>query len=977
MEDPASGTEPEFVSLLARALEAVSVDGSDGLGALLEAHPAHADRLRRAVARLREVGLAAADPAEGAPLAVPERVGPFRIFGVLGVGGMGAVFLAARQHPARAVALKVLRGGRTREALRRFEFETEVLGRLHHPHIAKVYEAGTDHDADGGPVPYFAMEYVPGAQPITAFVGRQDQPLEARLAVMIKICDAMEHAHQRGIVHRDVKPSNVLIDEDGEPKVIDFGVARATGVDVALTSRHTGLGHWIGTLQYMSPEQSRGESGNVDTRSDVYALGLLLYEVTTGTLPYEVAGVPVPEAIERICHTPPRRPSAVSTRLRGDLETIILMALAKEPERRYGSAGALANDLRPYQQSRPIDARPPSARYALRMFAKRHRATVTALAAAGLVLVIGAVVAGWLAVEEAWQRQRAEAREADLARVVRFQTAMLRDLDLAGLGAFLGEDLRTRLAAGLDREGPDEADAAAVSQGMEAALERVNIVDTARALLHEKVLDRATTTLGEEFGDEPALAATLRLHLAAGYRALGDDAAARDHLEQSLAVRQSLFGNQSREAMEAAHQLGAALDELGDFPQAEEHLRAVVRWREQELGSQHPETLDACTALGAVRLSQGAADEAGQLFQRALTGLGPMNAQNVQVQLQLADALRAQDAIPAALEHARTAAATAEAALGPDHRTTLAARQTLAGILDEAGSWDEAEALQRETIERLAARLGDQHPTTLVALAQLARSLLLNRTQGGSEAERAYAGLRRVLGPGHPETLRALWGRCRRLPPGEKHVACVRELLRGYKLRYGTQHSNVFGAMQMLGNALQGAKRLAEAEPVLREARAGRIAMGQPVDHHDVAAVTNDLGTVLVLLDRADEAEPLLREALAGIERARGPDHWHTGVVLTTLGQTLHRLGSPEAEAHLRRGYRLLRAGLGPTQKTALVSLDALAAWCADHGHAPEALELIVDWQDRVAATELSDERRAWVDEQLEDLRARHAPQAR
>ncbi len=300
------------------------------------------------------------------------RIGRYQLKEVLGAGGMGCVFEAQQDSPERTVAVKLLPpGSASSAALARFRFEPEILGRLQHPGIAQVYEAGVHDDADG-PLPYFAMELIPGACPLTEYARARRLPLPERIALFTQVCDAVHHGHQKSVIHRDLKPANILIGSDGRPKIIDFGVARATDADLFITTQHTHVGDLIGTLRYMSPEQCDADPDRIDTRSDIYALGVVLYELLTGAAPYETSGSGVYHAIRAIKDQPARAPSAWNPALRGDLDAILLKALQKEPALRYASAAALADDLRRVLRHEPISARPPSLIYVLTRYAKRN-----------------------------------------------------------------------------------------------------------------------------------------------------------------------------------------------------------------------------------------------------------------------------------------------------------------------------------------------------------------------------------------------------------------------------------------------------------------------------------------------------------------------------------------------------------------------------------------------------------------------------
>ena len=322
---------------------------------------------------------------------VSRKIGRYHTKRVIAEGGMGTVYEAVQENPRRVVALKVMaRGVTSRSALRRFEYESQILGRLRHPGIAQIYEAGVQND-DSGSVPYFAMEYIAGAKIITEYVNSKKLSTREQLELFVRVCEAVQHGHQKGIIHRDLKPSNILIDSSGQPKVIDFGVARATDSDLAITTLQTDVGQLIGTVQYMSPEQCAADPHDLDTRSDVYALGVLLYELLTGTLPYDVGSSTVLNATRMVQEAKPKRLSSVDARLRGDLETITSKALEKDRENRYQSAAELGNDIRRYLNNEAIVARPPTLGYQLRMFAKKNKSFCRAALAIVLVLVLGII----------------------------------------------------------------------------------------------------------------------------------------------------------------------------------------------------------------------------------------------------------------------------------------------------------------------------------------------------------------------------------------------------------------------------------------------------------------------------------------------------------------------------------------------------------------------------------------------------------
>ena len=346
------------------------------------------------------------------PDLIGTRIGSYTLRRVIGSGGMGTVYEAQQEQPRRRVAIKMMKQGITSSsALRRFEFESQTLARLHHPGIAQVYEAGTHDDGAGG-VPYFVMEYIPNALRITEYADKKKLGTRERLALFGKVCDAIQHGHLKGIVHRDIKPGNVLVDSNGQPKIIDFGVARSTDSDLAVTTLQTDVGQLLGTLQYMSPEQCGSDPTDIDTRSDIYALGMVLYELLTGRLPYDVRQAAIHEAVRMVREEEPLKPSSIDRHLRGDVETIALKALEKERERRYQSASALEQDIHRYLSGDPITARRATIWYHLKRLAFRHKVAFV-LASSFMILLIASTVISLSLMRNAmnWQAKAFEMRD--------------------------------------------------------------------------------------------------------------------------------------------------------------------------------------------------------------------------------------------------------------------------------------------------------------------------------------------------------------------------------------------------------------------------------------------------------------------------------------------------------------------------------------------------------------------------------------
>jgi hypothetical protein len=320
----------------------------------------------------------------------PVAIADVRIIRRIASGGMGEIFEGEQDSPSRRVAVKMLPPGLvTGEAMRRFQFEVESLGRLRHPGIAQVHRAGIDRST-GEPRPWFVMEFIEDARALTAHAEREGLGVRERVRLFIDACDAVHYGHQRGVIHRDLKPGNILVSADGAVKIIDFGVARSTDADLAATVNTTDPGRIVGTVQYMAPEQCDGDPRDIDTRADVYALGVVLYELLCGVLPYETPRTSIVAAVRAVHEAEPPRPSSRNARLKGPLEAVMLRALEKDRDRRYPSASALAADLRRWLDGEPVSAHPPSRWQRACRWVGRHPALTTAT---GSVCIAAAIVA--------------------------------------------------------------------------------------------------------------------------------------------------------------------------------------------------------------------------------------------------------------------------------------------------------------------------------------------------------------------------------------------------------------------------------------------------------------------------------------------------------------------------------------------------------------------------------------------------------
>ncbi|USN99110.1 MAG: serine/threonine protein kinase [Phycisphaeraceae bacterium] len=593
------------------------------------------------------------------------KVPGYTIQQMLGEGGMGAVYLAEQARPRRTVALKMIRPDRVSAvALKRFDYEAQMLASLQHPGIASVYEVGS-FEIDGMAVPYFAMEYIAGARSLTEYARLKDLGIRERLALFLKVCDAVQHGHQQGIIHRDLKPANILVDEGGEPRIIDFGVARSAGPDRAMATMRTEVGQIVGTLQYMSPEQCSSQAP-ADMRSDVYALGTVLFELLTGRVPHDVRTLTLPEAVKVITEIPSPSLSAVRAALGGDLTVIVGKALEKDRRDRYQSVSEFAGDIRRYLADQPILARPTGPIGLLRKWVKRNRQLAAAIGAAAAVLIItSAVLIGRIVAAEQRASQNLVLAERNLA-ASRESVDLVRDML-----NFRGPDGESRIREGMvDIEVLLDDAASSITQappelaGTEADFRELlgvgyislRSVDKAKAQLERALaLRRANTEspspeladaihglarahyFAGEFdqalplyqealemrralhpGDDKDTAFSLT-HVAATLQRLGRLDEAQRLFGEALAMRQRLFGAEHEDIAASLNNLGNLLFEKGDAEGAERRLSESLK---MIAGLKEPTSLEVSNAshnLARVVLARGRAGEAAELYRRALS----------------------------------------------------------------------------------------------------------------------------------------------------------------------------------------------------------------------------------------------------------------------------------------------------------------------------------------------------------------------
>ena len=742
--------------------------------------------------------------------AAPERrIGPYRILRELGRGGMGTVYLAARADEQfhKRVALKIIRSGAdSEEVVRHFKRERQILAGLDHPNIAKLLDGGTTDDG----LPYFVMEHIEGL-PLLEYCDARSLAVPDRLRLFQSVCSAVQYAHRNLVVHRDIKPGNVLVAEDGTPKLLDFGIAKLLNPELAGEApTATGL---VMTPEYASPEQARGE--RITTATDVYSLGVVLYELLTGHHPYRLTSRQPLEVLRAVAEQEPERasvavrrseertpeqvardregtPQTLQRRLKGDLDNILMMALRKEPQRRYASVEAFSDDVRRYLEGLPVKARKPTLGYRTGKFVRRHVLGAAASLAALLLL------AGF-AVAMAVQSQRV-ARERDLARKERATAQRV--------SAFL-------------------VDLFKVSDPSEA---RGNSV-TAR-----EVLDKGVSKIATELKDQPEVRATLMDTMGEVHRNLGLYDQAIALTREALATRQATLGGEHVDVATSLNNLGNALYDKGDYGAAEGLFREALALRRKLLGNEHPDVATSLNNLANVLYRKGDYKGAEELGREAL-------------------ALRRR-------------------LYGNEHLDVAKSLNNLGVVLMERGDYDGAEQLYREALALRRKLHGNEHPSVATGLNNLANVLAQKGDWAGAEAvqREALALGRKLHGNEHPGVAFSLSNLAIVLmeqghyPEAE---ALHREALAMRRKLLGNESPNVAMTLTGLAETLCRAGRSAEAEPHAREAIAV-FRKTLPAGHPYTAEAESVLGGCLTLSRRYAEAEPLLLGSYPVLEAQMG-----------------------------------------------------------------------------------------------------------
>jgi non-specific serine/threonine protein kinase/serine/threonine-protein kinase len=712
-------------------------------------------------------------------------IGPYRLLQEIGEGGMGTVWMAQQTEPVkRIVAVKLIKPGMdSRQVLARFEAERQALALMDHPNIAKVLDAGQTPPACTGssPRPYFVMELVKGV-PITRYCDERRLTTRQRLELFVPVCQAIQHAHQKGIIHRDIKPTNVLVciyDGNPVPKVIDFGVAKAAGPKLTERTLYTEFGAIVGTFEYMSPEQAQLDQLDIDTRSDIYSLGVLLYELLTGTTPLERARmkeVPLLEILRLVREEEATRPSTrLSTAeglpsiaanrgtepkklaglMRGELDWIVLKTLEKDRGRRYETANALALDVQRYLADEPVQACPPSARYRLGKFTRKYRKALITAAAFAVLLIVGAVVSILFAIRALDEKARAESGE-QLAgeRLVLMEAEKKRaeageklagqrlvQVEAEKKRAETGEKLAGQRLVQVEAEKKRAEDETQVAQGVQNFLQnrllrqadtRVQAYDrlrvgglaaeAARNVTVRELLDRAAAhltpeTIESNFPNQPLVQAELLRTVGASYIGVGEYAQAIELLQRAAALQEEHRGAEHRSTLKVLHDLAGTYSLDGKPREAFELFKQVYGAKVKTLGPDDPDTLATLSGLAIAYNTAGKPDQAIELHKKVRDGF------------------------------AKT--------LGPEHPYTLSALGKLAAAYASVGDFRQAIDLLNQVKGVQEKTLGPDHPDTFPTLVKLAGAYLANADP--QQAIQVIQQVREVaakrLGPEHPDTL--------------------------------------------------------------------------------------------------------------------------------------------------------------------------------------------------------------------------------
>lgn len=845
-------------------------------------------------------------------------IGPYHLLQHIGSGGMGEVWLAEQKEPVhRRVALKLIKAGMdTREVVARFHSERQALALMDHPGIAKVFDAGsTSHGR-----PYFVMEYITGV-PIADYCDQRQMTVRQRLELFVQVCEAVQHAHQKAIIHRDLKPSNILVSEvDGKPlpRIIDFGIAKAVAQRLTAEDQFTRTGMILGTPAYMSPEQAGSGGADVDTRTDVYSLGAVLYELLVGVRPLDFHNLPLDEVRQRLEKTNTPRPSTklrtlgeqsaktaqdrgcnpptsatLVRQLRGDLDAITLRALEKDRSRRYGSPSDLAADIQRHLRNEAVLAVAPSTAYRARKFARRYRGALLTASAVALVLIAAAVVS---------IRQSVRAnREAAAAQAV---------------NDFLQHDL-------LSQAGP------------RAQWERGDVVDP--DLKVRTALDRAAAGIAGKFEGQPEIEASIRDTIGQAYIDLGPERKAQEQFARALDLRRRTLGAENPATLKAGSHLAEALHDQGRHSEAEPLIAQVLNSQRRVLGAEHPDTLHSMWDLADIERAEGKYTEAEALFTQLLQPsrrvFGPEDARTLDCMDRLAEVYFYEGKYQQAQTLTEQVLDMRRRVLGPEHPDTTRSMNVLANVYLEQGRLAQAEAIYNQIWKIRRRFLGPEHGLTLGAPNNLAEVYALEGKYTQAEAlDSQLLEIRsRTLGPETSDTLLSMEALARDYGLQGKYSSAEALFARTLAIERRVLGRESRPTLDALSDAAFMYQR--EGKYTVAETYATEVLATSRRNVGSDSPVTMDAAAALALAHLSEgkfaESESLAREALQFYEKNQ-PDSWQRFWAETLLGASLAgQKKYADAEPLLLEGYRAMLARKDRIAVPDQYYLDRARGWLA------------------------------------------------
>jgi serine/threonine protein kinase/Tfp pilus assembly protein PilF len=988
----ASSLDRGLAELVEELTAKIKAKEPDDLQACCDAHPEHAKELRNLFPALQLLADLSRPSLDGSPHYRAEQtdlsdhgvLGDYRILREVGRGGMGVVYEAEQISLKRRVALKVLPFAATMDPrqLVRFQNEARAAASLEHPHIVPVYAVGCERG-----VHYYAMKFIEG-QTVAALIAQQrtdanpaEQPTQSyappsaqtspraqeRTAPLprdaayfrraaewgIQAAEALEHAHSFGIVHRDIKPANLMIDGQGKLWVTDFGLARTT-TDAGLTM----TGDVLGTLRYMSPEQAQANHGLVDHRTDVYSLGVTLYEMLTLRPAFD--GEDRAHLLQRICTEEPQAPRRIEKAIPIEFETIILKTIEKSTPDRYASARDLAEDLQRFIHDRPICAKRPTLIQKAARWMRWHRSLMRAAAVFLFVGIIGLAVAFAIVWHEKGLKDKALADKEDALTEAKNSLAQSEENRAIAFAEFARAETNLKTAE------QQAAITSAINDFLrddllgQADLRKQTFVDNGtkrnRNITVGELLDRAAERIDGKFDGQPLTEAGIRVTLGEGYRALGRYAEATKHLQKSVDLRVAFLGLDHIDTLYSKYSLAVLKSDAGEYPAAEELFNDVLDRRTNVLGANNRDTLATVSGLADLYLKQGKKEKSKPLMEKVLKGqvslLGEVHLDTLTTKSNLALVYYAENDYKRAARLYEDLREAAEKQLGHEHPDVFGIKNNLGTVYKTLREFDAAERLFKEVLEYNTKSLGDDHPNTLSTKNNLA-ALYMDRR----DFDKAESMLNEVLAvqieklpSDHPTTLitktnlavlYSFQGKA------DKAMELYKQVIAGQTAKLGASHPSTLSTKISLANFCTSQSRFADAEPLLREFADVAKQRSGP-DSLQYAGQLAQLGLNYLNQKKGSDAEEVMQECLR-IRRQKEPDAWTTFNAQSMLGEALLlQKDYAKAEATLLEGYK------GMKEREEKMPADSKKV------RLPEALERLVGLYE---GWEKKDEAAKWREE--------------